>query len=249
MSTKIYDAYKYHGKLEDLTKYLIKIKNDFIENDFKKQLITYYSPFDLIQIEKNSKIETIYLKDINRWQLADYYNSKHGAYFKEDFTLSVVTFFDNDNIYCKFNNVNFKLIEKYNVFADYHYQNQTDMSNYNEDDEPWKEMATERQVELEDGWNIRKKTWDKIFSNTWNTYDVGVSYDLSPFSNSMKLEAFNILNNTLNDKKLIRKVKIRHLNYIMKHKKQIDEITTNGGSIHDITNYCIKHKLSLRDIK
>lgn len=58
-----------------------------------------------------------------------------------------------------------KLLFDSNICVDYHYQNQTDMSNYDWDKENWGTMSEERKAELEKDWYERDKIWEDLLGN------------------------------------------------------------------------------------
>lgn len=51
------------------------------------------------------------------------------------------------------------------ICEDYHYQNQTDMSNYNWDEEKWEDMTEERQNELDKDWEERYQIWEDLMGD------------------------------------------------------------------------------------
>jgi len=72
----------------------------------------------------------------------------------------------NGNIYgYYFNDIDeySKLIK--NISDDYHYQNSTDMSNYDWDKEDWNTMSKERQDELEKDWEERCEIWEELMGD------------------------------------------------------------------------------------
>lgn len=250
MSTKIYDAYKYHGKIEELPEVLHKIMIEFANGgEFKRILMGYNNPYEIINLKRGEK-ETKYLKDIsNIWDFQDFLETKEGKAFKEDFDLVATVHFDKGNIYCMFFNVPYRLIESNELFTDYHYQDSSDMSNYDEREEPWRLMTEERIIELEKEWDNRRDTWDRIFDYSWSPKTAGFTYGMSPFEDmQQKRVAFKIFKDELNNPVLLRKIKIKRLRYVMKHKVHIDKIEADGGGVTDISKYCRENGIKLSDI-
>lgn len=258
MSTKIYNAYKYNGNISDLAGIFIDIKEKYISDGyFKEKLLRYYHPYDRIDLKISDTYTIKYLKDIDSiWDfvtfLDDGDDDSYGKQLKNDITMSVVTLFDkidneNSDIYCIFNNIPTELIDN-KLFVDYHYQNSTDMSNYNETVEPWALMSEDRQVELDTEWEKRELVWNRIFKNSWSPSDIGLSYDVTPLSEfSTKRKLFKIFKEELNNPILIRRIKIKRLRTAT-HIKNTNKITENGGGITEVTDYCIKNNIKLRDI-
>jgi len=70
-----------------------------------------------------------------------------------------------------------KLLLTDEICEEYHYQNQTDMSNYDWDKEKWNDMTKERQDELEKDWEERYQIWEDVlgygtFSENGLTYEI-----------------------------------------------------------------------------
>lgn len=252
MSTKIYDAYKYHGNIENLPKIFSDIVKEFINGgEFKKNILRLYHPYDVINFKHMNR--TIkFIKDIDdMWAFGDYINNKDFNPFIDEFNMSATVHFDRGEIYCMFFNVPYKLVKNSNLFTDFHYQDSTDMSNFDESKEPWSEMSYERKTELENDWDNRRNTWDRIFKHTRSPKLAGLSYDMSPFDDRLenRRNAYHIFKKTFNDPILLRKLKIRRLNYVMNHKKHVDKIIADGGNIHEIRDYVLENKLKMRDLE
>jgi len=56
-----------------------------------------------------------------------------------------------------------ELWESRAIVEDYHYQNNADISNYDDKKENWDKMSKERKAELEEDWNHRYEDWEKAF--------------------------------------------------------------------------------------
>lgn len=212
MSTKIYDSYKYNDRLDNLVNHLMDIGENFIETELKKKLLRYYRPFLKINYEYNNKIIK-YLKDIpDQFTLSDFFeNNRIGKTIHDDFILTIQVFFDKNDIYCTFYNVPINLIDD-TLFTDFHYQNSTDMSNYDETNEPWNKMIKERQDELEKDWENRRIVWDRIYDRSWTPKRAGLSYEIDIFNDlDTTRMAFNKFKEILNDKSVIRKFKLKNI--------------------------------------
>lgn len=227
MSTYINDAYKYHGKMEDVINILEDIRDKYIKEHFKEQILKYNSPTDIVKNKYLPYESTDFLlKDLDRWQFQDY--MKYNEQFCIECQLSVIFYFDFSGIYCQFFRVPYDIIKEYPVFTDYHYQDGSDMSNYDETIEPYALMTDERKTELNEDWDTRKKLWDRVFDYHWSPVNAGFLYDLSPFStSSSRSEAYNMFNETLNDVVSLRKLKFKQMKIA---KDRIDSATLKGES-------------------
>lgn len=250
MSTKIYDAYKYHGSLHDIVNVFSGMVERYISDGYlKTKILRNYSPFTEINY-KYGELTIKYLKDIDSiWCLSEFTeNSREGKEFRDDITMFVNVFHHKSGTYVIFYNTPEELIDD-KLFTDFHYQDQCDMSNYNEDVEKWESMSPERQKELDDDWDNRRVIWDEVFGTFWSSNKAGLSYDMSLFGDmETKRQIFHIFHNSLNNPILLRKIKIRRLRYLTKHKKNIDEIVSNGGSVHEVSEYCIKKGIKMSEL-
>jgi len=166
MSTKIYDAYKYEGNLHSLLNQLKEIRKEYQEE--KIELLSIFGKLE-IEVENGKKVM---LKDLDNEILGhmffgDYLEKRMKIGYNEpqNISASVVMYPYKDDIYLQFFGLHSKYINKIDNLRDYHYQNQTDQSNYDWDKEKWKDMSEERQKELEEEWDEREKVWDEILGD------------------------------------------------------------------------------------
>jgi len=165
MSTKIYNAFKFNGTPEQLMVILKDIKKEYTEqckNDLSK--------LKLDEIEFNKKRypfleKDMYLKesDFPDFTLSNIIERETiiGERSPLNIDASAVVYF-HDGIFVQFFGLPDSIINKHPMFEDYHYQNQSDMSNYDEDKEPIESMTEERLQELNMDWIERRDTWDEI---------------------------------------------------------------------------------------
>jgi len=180
MSTKIYDAYKYEGNLHSLLNQLKEIRKDYQE-----EMINQLSIFDKLEIEvENGK--KVMLKDLHEETLGelffgDYLEKRMKIGYNEPMNISasVVLYPYKDDIYLHFFGLKRKYVDKIDGLKDFHYQNQSDQSNYDWDKEKWEDMSEERQKELEEDWDNRSDIWDEILG--YNTpSESGFSFEFHP---------------------------------------------------------------------
>jgi len=186
MSTKIYDAYKYNGSLYDLLNQLKDVRKEYQEE--KINIISLFGKLE-IEVENGKKVM---LKDLHEEVLGDLFfgdylekRMKIGYNEPQNISASVVLYpYKNGEIYLHFFGLNQKYIKKIKGISDYHYQNQTDMSNYDWDKEKWEDMSEERKNELEKDWDERRDIWDELLG-----YDIpsesGFTFDFHPVGYSM----------------------------------------------------------------
>lgn len=190
MSTKIYNAYQFLGTSEELMVILKELKKDYYEylKTFLKNL--HYSnhvfekkryPF----LEQDLTFKELKQKDFADYLLEDIIHKeiKIGDWHPLNIDSSAVVYFFENKIFIQFFGLpkEFRsFIDKNNKFKDYHYQNSTDMSNYNWDDEDWNTMTEERQTELESEWNERRKIWNEIMPDYSVPSECGLTFEFTP---------------------------------------------------------------------
>lgn len=89
---------------------------------------------------------------------------------------------------------------------DYHYQNQSDQSNYDWEKEPWNEMSEERQKELSEDWKEREEVWEELLGDDSFRFS-GFEYVIVDGTND--LWDFDILQDIINIQKKLKEQKIR----------------------------------------
>ena len=180
MSTKIYNAYKFLGKTNEIIPMLKDIKKIYL-NDVKEMLIKYAN-ISFSKKEYDFLDNDYLLKELPSYYLSDILESimRKGYNVPLNIQSSAMVYFHKDDIYIQFFGLKSKYYDKYkNILIDFHYQNQVDQSNYDWDKEKWDEMTTERQKELEDDWDHRKEVWDEIITD--GTFsENGLSFDFNP---------------------------------------------------------------------
>jgi len=163
MSTKVYNGIKFKSK-------------DY--NEVLKQLKSLREPAKEIAINdlKNSQIRVfIGMKDLidnDPYEVLKNMEISSNKNFRdhEDISINfhiVVYPHPNGNIYGYF----FDDIREYTkllmvdeICEDYHYQNQSDMSNYDWNID-WKDIPKEKQDELEKDWEEREQIWDDLMGS------------------------------------------------------------------------------------
>ena len=148
MSTKIYYAYKFDGKPNEIVNELRELRNVMI---------------------KKTKKEFPYLEGKDKELLVDF-EIDAVVYFHKDNVY--VQFF---GAYGAMSRVGKTLNKR---FSDFHYQDQVDQSNYDWDKEKWEDMTEERQNGLDDEWSKRKEVWEEIFIDYLAPAKVGLSYEI-----------------------------------------------------------------------
>jgi len=166
MSTKIYNAFKFNGTPEQLMVIFKDIKKEYTEQ-CKKDLSGY--KLDKIEFSKKRYPfleKNMYLKDMDfpDFTLSDIIERETviGERNPLNIDASAVVYFYDGKIFVQFFSLPDSIINKHSLFEDYHYQNQTDMSNYDEDKEPMNLMTEERIQELNMDWTKRRDTWEVI---------------------------------------------------------------------------------------
>jgi len=205
MSTKIYNAFKFEGTGEELISILKEIKKEYISLTKEKLMKCNYSsdwilkksrytslPSDLTWQElKETDFSEYLLEDIIRKE------EKIGEYHPFNISASAVVYFCENNIYLQLfglpRDYQEEVLNKYTQFKDYHYQNQTDQSNFDWDKEDWDTMTTERQEELEKEWNERERIWDKIMPDYEAPSELGLTFDFVPINYEMSVFCRDIL--------------------------------------------------------
>ena len=164
MSTKIYDAYKVKDMtLFDLLKYFQKMKNEILQYYANNMIVD----FDKLQLDKGS--ETIDFVDVSKiLEISDNMNTDNPYDTRKIYVVSSVVIYPhrNGDLYVHFFNVKNNIMKKYIInnqrFEDFHYQNSSDMSNFNMKKENINTMTSERREELERDWNYRREVWDEL---------------------------------------------------------------------------------------
>lgn len=174
MSTKIYDAYEWHGTIQQLMTMLFKLRTKVWQE--QKRFITSAAErghqvhfwkrkrlsldFHLREPNHSEDYEqhTMELREvIKRGWLAEYLRAEMRAGFNSmfNFTSSSCVYFYRDRIFVQFFGVDFNrtTLKKDRRLKDFHYQNQTDQPERISDAE-WKE---------------RERIWDSIFKEERHT--------------------------------------------------------------------------------
>jgi hypothetical protein len=186
MSTKIYDAFKFEGTIQELMQELFLIRDKYWEqrrNDLKEWgCMSLAAILDYDHVTKN--IEPYYLKnfrdakeDIRNKPLYaqdfDTLNKILQAQIQSrlndplNFQASVIIYPNEDGIYLQFFGLRDNSEYINDRFTDIHYQNQTDMP----------EDISEEE------WDKRRETWDKIFERNSIPSNTGLSFPLIELEN------------------------------------------------------------------
>lgn len=189
MSTKIYDAYKFNGDISNLMDILYKIREDHkitIGNKFRDN---YEGELEYVEIEKF--LDKYYEgRSSEEMQRMHKLNSKIYVYFdeggkskvRENKINEIVGSQKTSDIYVQFIGCG-PLLKEWcekewsKFFIDYHYQNQTDP--YYIYEEEYESMSDDKLKELEEEYEERSETWDRIFDKYWTPREAGLCYDLS----------------------------------------------------------------------
>ncbi|MFW6233718.1 MAG: hypothetical protein ACOC3Z_03590 [Nanoarchaeota archaeon] len=199
MSTKIYNAFKYNGKLSELINSLKEIKESYL-ND-KMEDLSKFGELIITNKEVDLVKEDIKIKDLYKYPLGDLIFSnflekqmKIGYNTPLNIEASCVVYGHKNNIYIQFFGINSKY---YNIIKDkiedFHYQNKSDMSNYNWDEEKWENMTPQRKTQLTRNWNKRKKVWDDIISNYDTFSESGLIFNFYPSGYKLDMFCHDIL--------------------------------------------------------
>lgn len=176
MSTKVYNGIKFKSKdyrivLEQL-KGLRDPAKEIALNDLKKSQIKVF-------IRVNDLVDTDPYDVLKGMELSSNKNMKDVMDIAINFTISIFPH-KNGNIYGYFFD---DIREKYknillvdDICEDYHYQNQSDMSNYDWDIN-WDDIPEEKQFELEKDWKEREEIWEDLMGD--GTFaENGFMYDI-----------------------------------------------------------------------
>lgn len=172
MSTKIFNAYKFNGSMDDLMVHLRNYRKKWV--DFQvNRLLGIYKHRD---------------KGVDHWSLLTSsireHSSKPFPSWSDLFDIrgSVAVYFHDGRIYVQtflknivFENVTIpEFID--DRFIDFHYQNQCD---------PWydcSDLSEEEKVVAAADWENRKKVWDDIFSDGLNSpVEAGLTYEFTSY--------------------------------------------------------------------
>lgn len=208
MSTKIYDAYKVKDMtLFDLLKYFQKMKNEILQYYANNMIVD----FDKLQLDKGS--ETIDFVDVSKiLEISDNMNTDNPYDTRKIYVVSSVVIYPhrNGDLYVHFFNVKNNIMKKYIInnqhFEDFHYQNSSDMSNFNMKKENINTMTSERREELERDWNYRREVWDELLSGLAIPSENGFIFE---FTDKEKI-SITILNKNLD--KYLKWTKSKKLN-------------------------------------
>ena len=206
MSTKIYNAFKFNGNGEELIVILKEIKKEYIQLTKNMLMKCNFSSADWI-LKKDrypflpSDLTWKELKEINfsEFILENIIRKeeKIGEHHPFNISASAVVYFCENNIYIQLfglpRDYQKQVLNKYSQFKDYHYQNNTDQSNYDWDKEDWNIMAEERQKELEKEWDERKRIWNIIMPDYKAPSELGLSFDFVPINYEMTVFCCDIL--------------------------------------------------------
>jgi hypothetical protein len=134
MSTKIYDAYKYEGNLSSLLSTLQEIKITYLNSK-----IGMFSLLDKLEIEVEDG-KKVMVKDLHQEILGEMFfgdflreTMRKGLSDPMNIEASAVVYPHNNDLYVMFFGINHRVIKEHKDFKDFHYQDQSDMSNYDWD--------------------------------------------------------------------------------------------------------------------
>lgn len=198
MSTKIYNTFKFNGETEELISILKEIKLSYYQ--YLKNFLTNLNLNWDLKKERYKFLEKDYSwKEFKELDFSDYLledilatEKKRGEHHPFNIDASAVVYFCENKQYVQFFGLpqDFQklILDKYNdKFQDYHYQNNTDQSNYDWDTEPWDEMSEERQEELEKEWEERYRIWEKIMPDYSIPSESGLIFEFAPIGYQLHL--------------------------------------------------------------
>jgi len=198
MSTTIYNAYKFTGK-DPYT--LLNILKDYRDR-YQEDMINTLSKFTKLDFTPKyyKFLERAYtMTDLSETSLGSFMLAKIikeeieiGMYSPLNIDASCVIYPYDGEIYIQFFGLHEKFIST-RFFTDYHYQDQSDISNYDEDTEPWDEMTINRQYELDADWENRKKLWDKVLGYTYVPSDNGFLFNFHPTGSNLSVFCNDVL--------------------------------------------------------
>ena len=199
MSTKIYNAFKYKGKLAELIDSLKEIKKNYL-NDKIDDLVKFgelvITKKDVDLIEEDIKIKDLYKKPLGDLIFSDFLERqiKLGYNTPLNIEASCVVYGHKNDIYIQFFGLNTKyydiIVDK---IEDFHYQNQADMSNYDWSKEKWDEMTPQRKSQLKRNWNKRKEVWEEIIKDYDTFGESGLTFDFYPSGYKLTMFCSDIL--------------------------------------------------------
>ena len=200
MSTKIYNAYKVKGSINDLMDLLKKIRK--IHEEFIVQVYKRYSGTFKVEnykgiIEKDETLETLANDSFGDFILEKIIRAEtdKGINTPLNIDASAVVYFYKKKIYVVFFGLPRQVLNTLNqcpILEDYHYQNSGDQSNYNWEKEKWEEMPIERQKALAKDWRERQKAWDAMIGEG-PFYENGLLFEFVPSGYPMTLICQQIL--------------------------------------------------------
>ena len=205
MSTKIYNAFKFEGTGEELISILKEIKKEYISLTKAMLMNCNYSSWILKKsrypfLPSDLTWEQLKETDFSEYLLEDIIRKeeKIGEHHPFNISASAVVYFCENNLYVQLfglpRDYQKEVLNKYTQLKDYHYQNNTDQSNYDWDKEDWNTMTIERQEELEKEWRERERIWDKIMPNWGDSpSESGLSFDFVPINYEMSVFCNDIL--------------------------------------------------------
>lgn len=205
MSTKIYNAFIFNGNTEELMSILKDIKSEYYEFIKNKLTKLNYSKWILEKkrykfLEQDYTWQEFKNTDFPEYVLEDIISveNKRGEWHPFNIEASAVVYHCENKVYVQFFGFDrdFQKIQldKYNQFQDYHYQNSTDMSNYDWDNEPWDTMSDQRKAELEAEWEERCRIWEKIMPDWSIPSECGLVYNFEPIGYKLNCLCNDILN-------------------------------------------------------
>lgn len=178
MSTKIFDAFKFNGKANELLNHVRSYRSKWIDFQIER-ILSNNNPEEYLVNEHKHKHNSAghlashlslydFIKDQSTKQFASW-----GDVF--DVRGSVAVYFHKRNIYVQTFLQCTGLPPEFidDRFVDFHYQNQTD---------PWyfyENLSIEEKKKAARNWRVRKKVWDDIYSGDFNTASqAGLIYEM-----------------------------------------------------------------------
>jgi len=181
MSMKNYDAYIFNNDINNLMPFLINIRKYHLKKF--SLILKQFKNFTFFTKDYNFLDDDTQLKNLKPHQLALILTHIMNQQYNTPLNMQAhaVVFFHNKRIIIKFFGISNDYLSNYSDFLiDYHYQNQSDLSNYDFKYENWNDMSDKRKSQLLSDWNERKNTRNDLIPNYSTFSENGLSYDFYP---------------------------------------------------------------------
>lgn len=174
MSTKIYNAYKFNGSIEDL----MSVLKDYRKKWMEIHLDYYYDRTKLLDKDQFAEFSKNFEDSIKK---------EHKTWLDDAIDGSCVVIPHKSLLYVIFYATASVDIEgkkavdpdKDERFQDYHYQNQSDAWYEYDDEGGGEKLNKEERKAAEKDWEEREVVWEEIFNESWTPSEVGFVYEFA----------------------------------------------------------------------